>query len=220
MRCARSGAVRSRADRGIWNIAPSLFNKSLVQRVQLVRMAVIGCPRSADYRRAETAQQVGKLVVIEHTVIEAEIAGFCLHPRHPCLTLFEFGLIEAEMDATRSLMPDQDVRALEELGSECRPFIRRGTCPALIMRRAVSFALYLDQPEIAARRAKSDVAFVEERSAKPCAGQSICDRRADQPAPDHERIIRYSWVPHLKTIELVEDDQKRRYADGAEIAGS
>jgi len=88
--------------------------------------------------------------VVEHAVLEAEIAGLDPHALHPCPALLELGFTEAEVDAARPLVPDRDPRARRQLGGERRPLIGRAPGPALVMRCAVALALYPDQPEIAA----------------------------------------------------------------------
>ena len=70
-------------------------------------MPVIGRPRCADHGGSETGQHFGKLVVVEHAVFEAEIAGLGPHPLHHCAARFEFRLAEAEMHAARPLVPDE-----------------------------------------------------------------------------------------------------------------
>jgi hypothetical protein len=57
------------------------------------------------------------------------------------------------------------------------------------MRRAVTLALHPHQPEISARGAIGDIPLIEERGAEPLAGETIGDRRADQPAADYDRIV-------------------------------
>src|SRR5436305_12384852 len=130
-------------------------------------MPVIGCPRGSGYGWSETGQHVGELVAVEHAVLEAEIAGLDPHPLHPCPALLELVLAEAEMDAARPLVPDRDPRSRRQLSSERRPYIRRAPGPALVMRCAVALALYPHQPEIAARGAVRDIAFVDKPDAQP-----------------------------------------------------
>ena len=158
------------ADRGVRNVASASFDKRLVQRVQQIErvgMPVIGRPRGADYRWSETRQHVGEFAAVEHAVLEAEIAGLDPHALHPCPALLELGFAEAEMDAARPLVPDRDPGARQQLGGERRPLIGRAPGPALVMRGAVALALYPDQPEIAARGAVRDIAFVDERDPSP-----------------------------------------------------
>src|SRR5205807_4702876 len=82
---------------------------------------------------------------------------------------------------------------------ERRPFIGRLPGPALVMRRAVAFALHPDEAEIAARGAERDIAFVEQRRLQPGAGEPIGDRRTDQPTADHDRVV----IPHSPSREAV-----------------
>src|SRR5690349_11678677 len=142
-------------------------------------MPVIRRKGGAGDRGAETGEHLGKLTAIEHAVLEPEIAGLLPHPLHLGVALLELGLAEAEMDAARPLVADRNPGALPELGGEARPFIRRAPGPALVMGRAVAFALDPDQPEIAARGAVGDIPLVEEGGAKPGAREPVADRRAD-----------------------------------------
>src|SRR6202521_6102904 len=126
--------------------------------------------------------------LIEHAVLEAEIAGFGTHLLHHGAAFGQLRLAEAELDPTLLLEPDIEPGALAEFGSKERPFLGRTPRPALIMRRAKTLCLHPDEPEIAARGAIGNIAFVDEDHPESGAGEAIADRRADQPAADHDRI--------------------------------
>ena len=108
--------------------------------------------------------------------------------RSPCCARSEFGFAEAEVDAARPLVPDRDPGARVQLARQTRPVLGREPRPALVVRRAQTLALHPDQPEIAARGAIGDIALIEERHLQPGPDETISDRRADQPAADHDRI--------------------------------
>ena len=179
--------------RAVRKVAAAVFGKALVQRMQQaerIGVPVIRRPRRADHRRPETGEHVRELIAIEHPVFEAEIAGLGPHPLHHCVAGLELGFAETEMHAARPLVPDRDSGLSLELGGERGPFIRRAPRPALVMRRAVALALHPDEPEIAARGAITRHRPRRgARPSSPCAGEPIGDRRADQPAADHDRIV-------------------------------
>src|SRR5215472_12142813 len=56
------------------------------------------------------------------------------------------------------------------------------------MRGAVAFALHPNEPKIAARCAIRNITFVDERAAQPFASEPVRDRRANEPAADHDGI--------------------------------
>ena len=134
-----------------------------MEQAQRIGVPVIRSPRPAAHRRPEAGEHVREFVTIEHPVFEAEIAGLGPHPLHHCVAGFELGFAETEMHAARPLVTDRDPGLGLELGGKRGPFIRRAPRPALVMRRTVALALHPDEPEIAARGAKSDIALVEER---------------------------------------------------------
>src|SRR3984893_15777741 len=126
---------------------------------------------------------------VEHAVVKAEIAGLLPHPLHHRVPGREFGLVETEMQPTRPMMPDGNPGLARQLLGESRPFIRRLPRPALVMWRSVPLALHPDEPEIAARGAERDIALIQQCRLQPSAGEPIGDRRTDQPAADHNRIV-------------------------------
>jgi hypothetical protein len=151
-------------------------------------LPVIGRPRGADHGGTDPGQHGGQLGVAQHAVIEAEIAGFEAHLFHHGAAPCEFVLAEAKLQPAVLLEPDGDPGALLKFGREARPRHRRCPRPALIMRRTQALALHPDQPEIAARGAVGNIAFVEEGNAQPGIDEAIANRRADQPAADHDCI--------------------------------
>ena len=178
-------------DRAVGDVGAAARDKALVQRVQQVErvgVAVIVRPRGADHRRADPRQHVAQFGRAEHAVVEAEIAGLGAHLLHPSAAFFELRIAEAEMHPARPLVADGDAGAVEQLGGERRPFVGGKPGPALVMRRAEALRLHPDQPEIAARGAEGDITLVDQRGVEAGARQSIGDRRADQPAADHDRV--------------------------------
>src|SRR5438874_1694179 len=116
-------------------------------------MPVIARPRPADDARAEPRQHLGELAMVQHAVLETEIAGLGAHLLHHRAAFFEFLVAEAELDAAVAFVPDIDPGALAELRGKAWPLLGREPAPALIVRRAQAFALHPDKAEIAARGA-------------------------------------------------------------------
>jgi hypothetical protein len=141
--------------------------------------------KEADHRGSEAGLHGGEFAVVKHAVGEAEIAGLPPHPLHPRAALFKFGLAETER--------------CTPLGRSCLTAIpvRASSSAAIHPPSALSnagngvptaLALHPDQSEIAARRVVGDIPFVKQRSAKAFAGDTVSDRRTDQPTADHDHI--------------------------------
>src|SRR6516164_5730449 len=178
--------------RVVRKVASAVFDKALMQRmeeVERVGMAVIRRPRRTAHRWPEARKHVHQLAAIDHTVVEAEIAGLRPHPLHQRVARLELTLAETKMQPTRPLVAERDPGLGFELGGERGPLVRRVPCPALVMGRAVTLALYPSEPEIAARGAEGYVTLVGERHPQTRADEPIGDRRADQPAADYDRIV-------------------------------
>src|SRR5205823_1587464 len=120
-----------------------------VEQRQRSGMPVIGRPRAADYRRSEPRQHLGQFPMLDHAVLETEIAGFGAHLLHHRPALVEFLFAQAKLYAAVAFVADIDAGALAELAGKARPFLRGQPTPALVMRRAQALALHPDKPEIA-----------------------------------------------------------------------
>src|SRR5690606_38545118 len=104
----------------------------------------------------------------------------------------ELLFVETDGDAARTPMTDADPGLRMQLPGEFRPELGGTACPALVGGMPQTLALHPDQTEIAARGAQRDIPLVQDQRTPSFACQTIGDGRADQPAADHDGIVRHA----------------------------
>jgi hypothetical protein len=158
------------------------------QQPQRIAVAVERAVRAPGDVGADVREQPREAGTVEHLHVVALEAGLGEQPLDGGHPHVEFALREAGMDAARLGERDVDAGFLGEPRRKLRPASCRQLRPASVRSKAGALALDPDQPEIAARGAMRDVAFVEDDQARTEVAQTPGDRRAGQPAADHRDV--------------------------------